>query len=477
MEDFIGRHREKKIFDNRLTSNKSEFLAFYGRRRIGKTFLIREYFDYAFDFYISGLANADTSQQLFNFYNGFNKQSNQALEKPPQNWLEAFEHLKNHLDLIKREGKLVIFLDEVPWMDTAKSDFMIGLENFWNDWASNRKDVLLIVCGSAASWMINELINNHGGLHNRVTKHVKIESFSLHETEEFLLSRGHKCTRYQIIQLYMVTGGIPYYLEGLDPQLSILQNIDEMCFHKGGLLRTEFSHLFRSLFKKYQKHELIAKTLSSKTMGMTRKEILHKSGLKSGGTFTKVLEELELSGFITSYAAIDKKAKDAVFRLTDFYSLFYFKFIINKPNPEKNYWINRVDDPSHRAWSGYAFEQVCLSHEDAIKKAIGISGVSTSVGSWRGKSEDIGAQIDMLIDRKDGVVNICEMKFSISEYAITKDYATKLRNKVGVYKASTNTKSAVHLIMVTTYGLKKNAYSNELVHNEITMEDLFVDIT
>lgn len=452
-------------------------MALYGRRRVGKTFLIREYFNYEFDFYFSGLANADTSQQLFNFYNAYNRQANLTLEKPPVNWLVAFEYLKDHLELVKSDNKLVIFLDEIPWLDTARSDFMIGLESFWNDWASNRKDILLVVCGSAASWMIDELINNHGGLHNRVTKHVKIEPFSLNETEEYLVSRGHKCTRYQIIQLYMVTGRIPYYLEALDPQLSILQNIDALCFHKGGLLRSEFAHLFRSLFKKYQKHELIVKVLATKSMGMTRKEILKNTGLKSGGTFTKVLEELELSGFITSYAAIDKRAKDSIFRLTDFYTLFYFKFIVNVHNPEKNYWVNRVDDPSHRAWSGYSFEQVCLSHEDAIKKAIGISGVSTIVGSWRGNSDDVGAQIDMLIDRKDGVVNICEMKFSINEYTVTKDYATKLRNKIGVYKASTNTKSAVQLVMVTTYGLKKNAYSNELVHKEVVMDDLFVDIS
>jgi len=473
MSDLVGRHKEKEIFVKRIASKQSEFLAFYGRRRVGKTYFIREYFDYTFDFQLSGLGNADTVQQLFNFYNAYNRQANQALNAPPKNWLEAFEYLKDHIELIKDKGKKIIFLDEVPWMDTPKSDFMMGLESFWNGWAANRKDIVLIVCGSAASWMLNELINSHGGLHNRVTQEVKIEPFTLSEVEEYLTSQGHIATRYQILQLYMVTGGIPFYLERLRPDLSILQNIDELCFHKGGILKYEFEHIFKSLFKKYHRHEKIVETLAGRTSGMTRKEIITKSKLKTGGTFTKVLEELELSGFISKYVPIGKRVKDTIYRLSDFYTLFYFKFIKNNLAPEQNYWVKRVDDSAHRAWTGYAFEQVCLDHADAIKSALGIEGVSTEIGSWKGISEDQGAQIDMLINRKDGVINICEMKYSINEYTITKDYANKLRNKIGVFKASTKTKKAVQLIMVTTYGLKRNAYSNELVVKEIVMDDLF----
>lgn len=477
MKSIIGRVKQRQLFQEILDGSKSEFMAFFGRRRIGKTFLIREFFDGEFDFQLTGLANADTSQQLFNFFNSYNRQAYIPLVDPPKNWLEAFDKLKDHLETIDTPHKKIIFLDEVPWMDTAKSDFISGLENFWNSWAAYRNDVILITCGSAASWMINELINNHGGLHNRVTHQVHLEPFTLQETEEFLLAKGHRCTRYQIIQLYMVTGGVPFYLERLNPQKSIMQNIDDLCFKKGGLLRQEFPHLFRSLFKKYQKHELVVKALSTKSLGLTRKEILAQTQLRSGGTFSSILEELELSGFITGYTAIDKKSKDTLYRLSDFYTLFYFKFIANNPNPEDNYWINRIDDPSHRAWSGYAFEQVCLEHQKAIKKAIGISGVRTEIGSWKGTSNKKGAQIDMLINRKDGITNICEMKYSINEYTITKDYADKLRTKIGVFRSSTKTKNAIQLVMVTTYGLNRNAYSDELVHKSVTMDELFVKTT
>jgi len=473
MKSVIGRKKEKQLLDKVLQGDKSEFLAFYGRRRIGKTFLIREYLKDKFDFQLTGLANADTGQQLFNFQNSYNRQAVRILENAPKNWLEAFEHLKTHIEMITDDRKKIIFLDEVPWMDTAKSDFITGLENFWNSWAAYRNDIILITCGSAASWMINQLINNHGGLHNRVTHQVHIEPFTLSETEALLEANSHICTRYQIIQLYMITGGVPFYLERLDPQKSIMQNIDDLCFHKGGLLRQEYPHLFRSLFKKYQKHELIAKALSKKTIGLTRKEILTQTKLKSGGTFTSTLEELALSGFITSYSAIDKKSKETLYRLSDFYTLFYFKFIEDNPTPEPNYWINRIDDPAHRAWSGYAFEQVCLAHQEAIKKAIGITGVRTEIGSWRGKADNKGVQIDLLIKRKDGVTNICEMKYSINPFTITKDYAANLRNKIGIYRSASRTRDAVQLVMTTTYGLKRNAYSDELVHNEVTMDDLF----
>ncbi|MFT4534685.1 MAG: AAA+ ATPase superfamily predicted ATPase [Saprospiraceae bacterium] len=473
MKDLIGRQNEQKIIQSLLNSSRSEFAAFFGRRRVGKTFFIREYFQYNFDFQLTGLANADTSQQLFNFYNAFNRQSPLLLDTPPKSWLEAFEHLKDHIELTTEKRKKVVFIDEIPWLDTAKSDFMIGLESFWNHWASARKDIFLIVCGSAASWMINQLINNSGGLHNRVTREVKIEPFTLSEVEAYLLSRGHICTRYQIIQLYMVTGGVPFYLDRLKTELSILQNIDELCFSKSGVLRNEFQHLFKSLFNKFEKHEKIVETLSQKAIGMTRQEILDKSKLKSGGTFSKVIEELELSGFITSYGPIDKKIKDTLYRLSDFYTLFYFKFIQTVPHPEPNYWVKRADSPSQRAWAGYAFEQVCLAHTEAIKSAIGISGVSTSLGSWRGKHGEKGVQIDMLIERNDGVTNICEMKFSISEFTITKSYADNLRTKISVYKNATKTKNAIQLITVTTYGVSKNAYASELVQKDITMDDLF----
>jgi AAA+ ATPase superfamily predicted ATPase len=469
----IGRIKEIEILDKILDSGKSEFLAVYGRRRVGKTFLIREYFDYKFDFQLTGLANATTEQQLINFQVAIQRQSNVTIDKTPKNWFFAFQILIDYLESIEGKSKKVIFLDELPWLDTAKSDFMIALEHFWNSWATNRKDIILISCGSAASWMINNLVNNHGGLHNRVTERMNIEPFTLRETELLLKNKNSTLNRYQIIQLYMVLGGIPFYLDAVQPDKSAAQNIELLCFRKGALLVTEFKNLFNSLFKNAEKHELVVRALGTKNKGVTRQEILKITGLKTGGSFTKVLMELEESGFINRYTPFNKKSKDTLYRLSDFYSFFYLKFIDKNTNFEEGVWVNAIDNSKQRTWTGFTFEQVCLTHIAQIKKALGINGVITQTLSWKSKSTENGAQIDLVIDRRDQVINICEIKYSINPYIITKSYNEQLRNKIGVFKTETKTRKAVFLTFITTYGLVKNQYASGLVQNEITMDALF----
>ena len=468
----IGRIKEIARLDKSKSHDQSDFIAIYGRRRVGKTYLIREYFNYKFDFYLTGLANATKDQQLLNFHHSLLRQGTIHYDHAPDTWLEAFQRLISHIELITDPRKKVIFLDEIPWLDTVKSDFLIGLEHFWNHWASFRKDIILITCGSAASWMIHELINNHGGLHNRVTVRMKIEPFQLKEVELMLRDRNHVLDRYQILQIYMVTGGIPFYLDGLDPGKSAAQNIEEACFREGGFLRQEYKILFASLFKKYQHHEAVVKALASKTKGLTRKEVIVKTGMKSGGGLTRVLNELDESGFISSYTPFQLKSRNTIYRLSDFYTLFYHKFIKESNSYDEGMWINSIESPSYRAWAGYSFEQVCLTHILQIKKALGISGIASKASTWFSRSSEEGAQIDLLIDRKDQVVNICEIKYSIHPYEITKSYNEKLRNKLAVFQKETKTRKALFLTMITTYGLKKNIHSS-MIQNEITMDDLF----
>ncbi len=469
----IGRKKEIQKLDSITKSKKSEFLTVYGRRRVGKTFLIREYFDYTFDFQVSGLGNADTSQQLFNFDTALRKQSNLIIDSVSSNWLIAFQRLIEHLENRKHQQKKVIFFDELPWFDTLGSDFMMGLEHFWNSWASNRKDILLIVCGSAASWMINVLINNDGGLHNRITQKMKIEPFNLQETEEMLIAKNCVLDRYQIVQLYMTMGGIPYYLEAIQPHLSAAQNIQELFFDKSGLLKNEFFNLYRSLFRKYEIYEKVVEVLSTKNEGLQRGDIIKLSGMASGGTLTKILTDLEESGFITSYSAFDNKQKNTLYRLSDFYTAFYLKFLKDGKYQGENSWINLIDNPTQRAWQGFTFEQICIDHVWQIKKALGINGIQSNNASWKGSTTEKSAQIDLLIDRRDQVINICECKFSLDTFSIDKDYSEKLRSKIATFKTATKTKKAVFLTMITTYGVEKNKYANLLMQNEVTMNDLF----
>jgi hypothetical protein len=474
MNKIIGRKKELDLLKKLADNESPTFLAVYGRRRVGKTFLIRQAFASQFDFYLTGMSNVSLSQQLGNFHAALMKYDPQANEKEPAtNWFTAFQQLIALLESSKR-AKKIIFLDELPWLDTAQSNFIPALEHFWNSWASTKNDIILIVCGSAAGWMINKLINNRGGLYNRVTHRIKLEPFTLKECEEFLKYKSGIFDKYQIVQLYMVLGGIPFYLEQIDPKESAAQNINRLCFEKNGALRAEFDSLYKSLFDNAEKHIAVIETLSKKARGLTRSELIKEAKLSTGGGVTRVLKELEESNFIQKYVSYGKKEQNSLYQLTDFYSLFYLRFIKKASILDENSWINGLNSPEQRAWSGYAFEQVCLAHIREIKQALGISGVQTRTSSWIRTGTGPGVQIDLVIDRRDHVINICEMKFSINNFTIDKKYAEELRNKIGVFRMETKTRKAIFLTMITTFGLNKNAYSTSLVQNDLTMDILFV---
>ena len=380
--------------------------------------------------------------------------------------------VKNKLEKLKKTKKKVIFIDEAPWMDTPKSGFLTALEYFWNGWASGRPDFFLIICGSSTSWVVNTLLKNKGGLYNRVTRRIRLLPFTLKETEEYFKEKEFNLGRYRICEAYMIFGGVPYYLSLLGKGLSLPQNVDALCFDDDGSLRNEFQEVYSTLFKNSDKYIGVVTALSSKAKGLTRDEIIHESGLSSGGGLTQVLDELELCGFIRVYPSFQMDNNLFLYQLTDPFSLFHLRFIRGKRPKNLRFWTSNLESPTLSAWKGYAFEQVCLAHSEQIKLALGISAISTEVSSWRSRQSSPGTQIDLLFDRKDDVINLCEMKYSKAEYAISAKEETELRNKIAVFEAETRTKKAVQLTMATTYGVVKNAHSG-VVHSEVTLEDLF----
>ena len=469
MENIAGRKDEIALLESLKTAQQSAFVAVYGRRRVGKTYLIRTVFENQFCFHTTGLANVGSRRQLANFQAAMVKYFPEMKgKKASKNWFDTFLTLSECLENDQRPRK-IIFLDELPWFDTAQAGFISALEHFWNSFASARRDIVLITCGSAAAWMVNNLINNHGGLHNRVTHRIRLQPFTLAECEAFFSLKNIVLDRYQLVQLYMVMGGIPFYLEQVKQGLSATQNIDNLCFTEDGLLRKEFDNLYPSLFKKSEKHLAIVEALAKKARGMTRNELLEATKLTDSGMVSRILRELEESNFIRRYNAFGNKQNNGIFQLCDFYSLFYLRFIKGSSSDDENNWSNSLDHPSIRAWSGYAFEQVCLAHIPAIKKALGISGVQTQTSAWQGK----GAQIDLVIDRRDHVINLCEMKFSLNLFSIDKAYDAELRRKVAAFREQTDTNKALFVTMVTTFGLQQNAYSGSIVNNDLTMGVLF----
>jgi uncharacterized protein len=471
MATIIGRLFEQNELQSYYQSDSSEFVAIYGRRRIGKTYLVREFFKDNFDFYLTGMANANMTSQLLNFQFSIHKAG--FTDAPvAKNWLFAFQQLISQLEKSTKKKKL-IFLDELPWMDTAKSDFVSALEHFWNGWASGRTDVVLIVCGSSTSWMMNKLLNNKGGLHNRITQRLKIQPFTLQECKNFLQSLKISWDEYQITEGYMIFGGVPYYWSLLRKGLSLAQNVDVLFFRENGALCNEFKNLYAALFRNSDKYTQLVEVMSKKSKGLTRDELIKSGKEKSGGGLSKILEDLENCGFIRSYLSIGKKSRDRIYQLTDFYTLFYFHFLKGIPAIADNHWSTMIDTPQHRTWSGYAFEQVCLAHIPQIRQSLGISGVHCKYAAWHSKGLESGAQIDLLIDRNDSVINVCEMKYSIHPFTIGKKYAENLRNKIGAFKEETKTLKSLFLTFISTFGLKQNEYSG-MVQNEVKMENLFV---
>ena len=469
----IGRHKEQTKFQEFMSSASSEFVVVYGRRRVGKTFLVREFFDKKFDFYHTGVANSDKATQLSEFNFALNQTAKKLPITPVNSWFDAFHKLEFILENSKNKGKKVIFLDELPWMDTQKSGFVQALELFWNKWASARNDILLIVCGSATSWLFDKVINNRGGLHNRVTQQIHLKPFTLAECEEFFKEKKLSLSRKQIAETYMIFGGVPYYLNFFKKNLSLPQNVDTVLFSEDAPLKNEFLSLYQSLFNHSEKYIEIVKALGTKVKGLTRDEILSLTKQTNGGGFSKTLKNLELSGFIRKYYSIEKKEKDAIYQLTDFFTLFYFNFIANQKHRDENYWQHLIDNTKHRAWSGFAFEQLCLYHLPLVKQKLGISGVLTNVASWIGSFDNKKVQIDLLIDRNDGVINLCEMKFAKGVYSIDKTTWQNLLNKIEIFRQNTKSKKAIHLTMLTPFGILQNEYSSD-INSEIILDDLFL---
>lgn len=476
MIEIIGRGKEKAQLDKIMQSNQAEFLALYGRRRVGKTFLIRQYLKKNIIFDISGTKDGTKSRQISNFFAEYLTRTQAQQETLlPTTWQEMFRYLAKYLsELPTTNEKYVLFLDEMPWLDTPKSDFVPALEFLWNQHISKMDNVLLVACGSASSWIRKNLINARGGLYNRVTKRMKLMPFNLHETNIFLNSMGVNLPQYQVLELYMTMGGIPFYLKEVEKGKSATQLIDEICFSPQGLLTEEYEQLYHSLFRNAELHVAIIESLAANPQGMSRTEIANVTKMAES-SLSRTLEELEECDFISFFPPFLNKKKEGVFKLTDLYSLFYLKFIQPNKGSTSKIWEQLSQQTTYKAWSGYAFENICMMHTDQIKAALGIRGVFTQHSAWKFKGNDelIGAQIDMVIDRADQIIHVCEAKFTRENFALNNDYAAQLRLRKSIFKQATQTKKAVFTTLLTTYPALKNKYYLEEIDNEITMDKLF----
>ena len=384
---------------------------------------------------------------------------------------EAFDQLRDYLESRFNDEKLILFIDELPWLDTPKSGFLRALEVFWNSWASDRQGLKLIVCGNATTWMTNKLLGDKGGLHNRVTRPIHLAPFTLNETERYLKSIGLDWSRGEVLDTYMIMGGTPYYLSLLRPELSLRQNVDELFFSQNAILDSEYEFMFSSLFNASHTYRRVVECLSSKMKGLTRSEIVKELKITESGMITEVMDNLEKCDFIRRYKAFGKKQRDSIYQLTDMYTLFYLRFVKDNKGMNENAW-STMSDGKRSVWSGYAFEQVCLLHTNQIKKALSIAGVASNICTWVNNGEGKGAQIDLVIDRADKVMNLCEMKYGTSRYEMTIDYAEWMTERRELFRKNTGTNKTLHLTLISPYGVSSGK-NTSILQNVITMDDLF----
>ena len=473
----IGRKREQEALNRLYDGKKAELVAVFGRRRVGKTYLIDETFEGRFTFKHAGLSPAGEDprgllqKQLLNFYNSLIL-AGMSERKPPKSWMEAFLYLELFLQSKDDGSRQLVFLDELPWMDTPRSGFISAFEGFWNNFACHRKNMMVIVCGSANAWIQDKLINNHGGLYNRVTYEIRLRPFTLHECEEFFKDNGISFSRYDIVQSYMVFGGVPFYLGCLNGSLSIPQNIDELFFTRDARLENEFDRLFSSLFINPEYMKSIVRQLYQRRKGYTRKEIAEALGINANGQLSQNLNALIYSDFVVKYVPYGESAKREYYRLIDPFCLFYLHFADGKKR-EPHYWENNLTSQSTVVWKGLAFENVCFDHVEQIKKALGVSGVASQNSAWTGMNDDNeGMQIDLIIARNDNIINLCEMKFAGEDFRVDKNYYRKLLGRQSTVAAQVSKKASVRNTLVTTLGLVHNEYSS-VFSNVVLLDDLF----
>jgi hypothetical protein len=486
-EKIIGRIEEQKLLKKIFFSKHAEFLAIYGRRRIGKTYLIKRFFSNkpCYYFQITGVKEGALKEQLHEFTRAVEKTFYQPgiILKEPLTWMDALEILTHAILQYRNTKKIILFFDELPWLVTKKSRFLQALDYYWNTKWSDNNRIRLIVCGSAASWIIKNIVNNRGGLHNRITAQLRLDPFSLNETKNYLKYLGIPLLNHrQVLFLYMVMGGIPHYLKQIERGLSAAQAIDQLCFTKNGLLFNEFNNLIPALFNEPDIYDELIRRIAKYRYGIARHDLLKKSQFSSGGRLNQRLSELEEAGFIMSFKPYGHAQRGHYYRVTDEYTLFYLNWIepiknsVRHHSKPRDYWEKQSKSASWKSWSGYAFEAVCYKHIEKIRIGLNIP-VTANMGAWRYSprkdSEEKGAQIDLLFDRDDGVVTICEMKYSETPFEIDKQYAHNLLNKVDVFKKQSRLDKQIFIALITSNGIKQNKYSTELVSNQITLIELF----
>lgn len=471
----VARETQTKQIREIIDSPKSAFVAITGRRRVGKTFLIDQALSNHFSFRMTGIQEANTKAQIINFTEKLAEYWKKPIVTVPKNWQEAFILFKQYLHTCSPKRKHVLFFDELPWISTHKSGFIQLFAHLWNDYLSKHSHFIVVICGSSTSWIAKNIVNDRGGFHNRITHSIHLKPFTLAETKQFLLSRKIRYSENAIIEIYMMLGGIPFYLEQIQNGESPTMAIQRLCFSEQGILKNEYQNLYKAIFDQPINHEAIVKTLANASNGLLRSDIATISGVKEGGPLSRALEDLVICGFVQSYSPFGNTKRDSKYKLVDEYSLFYHRFMLSSSKTAKNDWAKASASQSFKIWSGYAFENLCFKNIDMIKKSLGISSVYTEISSYSkiGDAEYKGFQIDLIIDRNDKTINLCECKYYTEPFKIDKTYAANLAMRKSLFRSAVKTRKTLFITLITHQTMISNEYSLDVVDAIVELDKLF----
>ncbi len=470
----ISRKEEKKDLEYCERSKKSELICVYGRRRVGKTFLVEQTFrDFAFR--AVGLEKGTTKQQLKSFGQRLIEYGDD-IKQTPENWFEAFSRLDKILsgESIRRSlnGKKIVFLDEFPWFATKKSDFLVAFEDYWNRRGTQDGDLLFIICGSATSWIIKNVIKNTGNMFQRVTKKICVEPFTLAETELFFKDREFDWSREQIAECQMIFGGLPFFFDLMNTSQSLVKNINRLLFDKDALFGDETKKLLDATLSESPIYEKILSKLAFARYGIKKSELQVEIAAPNG-TYGRAVQDLVDCGYVIEYKKKYEEYNPLYIQLVDPFLLFHYHYL-SKEKRIDSYEdlignIGRYDN-----WRGTAFEILCLNNTASIKSALGIRGVKTECYPWYNSTDKKNerVQIDMVIERADKITNLCEIKYTNKPFVIDASYEQELIKKRDIFKEKTGTSQALKVIIISAAGVSGTRYTS-YISDIITLDDIF----
>jgi AAA+ ATPase superfamily predicted ATPase len=445
MKQFIGRKVEIAQLTALIDLPRPSIAVIYGRRRVGKSELIRHVTQGKNVLSFEGLEGQPKHKQIKNFLFQLSAQSN-IREKNISDWPDALILLRT----LTQDGQWIIILDEFQWMANYQNELVSVIKMIWEKYLSQNPDLTLILCGSIASFMKSKVLKS-SALYGRTDYELNLHELNLSEISEFFPGKGSD----EVIDTAMLVGGIPKYLELISEYPSLYDALEPLAFSQDGFFKTEYDRLFASHFGKKPIFMKIIQTLATNPYGLTTGKLAKEMQVASGGTLCHQLDDLESAGFLHSIIPFDKPegSKLRKYILMDAYVRFYHSIIrgsMKETTPPNTQFHAIMSSPRYAAWAGMAFEFLCMRHHKEISRILGFHGIPYTAGPFfqRKTLDTPGVQIDLLFERSDKILVLCEMKYLLA--SVPGDIIDQVNRKVSALQEKYPGRTILKVLLTKT---------------------------